>query len=116
VASIRLVIGLILSGFTFGSALAIPLHPVEVGGEEHLDACGGWGVAIATTTLFRVEANQQLIFCDSFQDHDGEFVGVVIPEEGKSCDVSSPIPARRVYDGSCKSGWIKAEFTLLTAG
>ncbi|HRK09314.1 MAG TPA: hypothetical protein PLZ57_16215 [Pseudobdellovibrionaceae bacterium] len=123
----RLALAVVIGVWSFSAAHALPIQPVEVGGEEQLDACGGWGLAIATTTLFRVdengalsfdrvEANQEIIFCDSYQDHDGEFVGVVIPEPGKSCDVSSPIPHRRVYDGTCKSGWIKREFTLLTAG
>lgn len=123
------VLGLVLC-LAYGAsptAQALPIQSVEVGGEEHLDACGGWGIAIATTTLFlvdangalsfdRVEANQPIIFCDSYQDLDGEFVGVVIPEAGKSCEVSSPIPNRRAYHGNCRSGWIKREFTLLTAG
>ena len=110
------------------SALAIPTGPVMVGGEADLDACGGWGITTATTTLFTknsegymdfgiVAASTGVNFCDYHKDHDGEFYGIVYSVDGKTdCGVSSPIKDRKAYDGKCKSGWVKKEFLLMIAG
>lgn len=122
-----LALSIVLSGLFANSASALPLQNVELGGDPDFDACGGAGVALVTTTLFRmdangylvfdrVEASQTIYFCDSYQDGDGEFVGVVVGEPGRDCGTGSAIPIRGPYTGLCKSGWIKREFTLLTAG
>lgn len=115
--------------FCFGaSAMAIPTDPVMVGGEESLDACGGYGIATVTTTLFTtnsqgysefktIDASQGVYFCDYKKDYDGEYYGVVFSRDEKTdCGVSSPIATKQPYNGKCESGWVKKEFLLLIAG
>lgn len=122
---ITAIITAIITAMLTVSAQAIPTQAVQVGGDADHDACGGWGIATVSTTLFtsieghtfdRIEASQEVIFCDSMSDSDGEYTGVILPEEGKDCGVSSPIEKIKNYDGPCKSGWVKTEYLLLIAG
>lgn len=97
---------------------------VMVGGEADLDACGGYGIVLATTTLIslksgqmsfdKVAVNTNVFSCDS--SGDGEYVGIVYGKKGQNCGVSGPIPKRQEYKGPCKSGWIKKQFFELLAG
>ncbi|MEK2687510.1 hypothetical protein [Bdellovibrio sp. GT3] len=97
---------------------------VMVGGEAEFDACGGYGVVLATTSLVsikdgkmefdKVDVNTFVSSCDSSEDR--RFIGIIYGKKGQDCGVSSPIPKRQEYKGPCKSGWIKAEFFELLAG
>lgn len=111
------------------SAMAIPTGPVMVGGAADFDACGGWGLTTVTTTLFvtdevtgqvkfeTIDASTGVYFCDDQTDGDGEYTGIVFSTDPNvSCGVSSPIAKRQAYKGACKSGWVKSEYLLLTAG
>lgn len=110
------------------SAFAIPTGPVMIGGDVTHDACGGWGIATATTTLFTtnemgysefkvINVNQGVSLCDEKQDYDGEYYGVIFSkDENVNCFVSSPEAERQPYTGPCESGWVKKEHLLLIAG
>jgi hypothetical protein len=97
---------------------------VMVGGDAEFDACGGFGIVMATTTAIsfrngkmnfdKIEANTYVSSCDTSDDK--RFIGVIYGTKGQDCGVSSPIPKRQEYKGPCKSGWIKAEFYELLAG
>ncbi len=53
------------------------------------------------------------------RSHDQSWFGVVYSENGEltgACGVSSPVPSRRRYDGSCRSGWISSAFVQIRAG
>jgi hypothetical protein len=93
--------------------------PVMIGGEQHdIDACGGTigvvrgisrrgdgflavrsGPGTKYKTIDKFYRNgERVIICD----RKGEWIGIVY---GKNCGTESPIPQRKPYDGSCKSGW-----------
>jgi hypothetical protein len=103
---------------------SIPERNVQVGGDANMDACGGYGIVIATTTLFKmsggqyafdkVEVNQKAFSCD-FDEANGS-VGIVFGKPNQDCKVSGPIEKKQEYKGPCKSGWIKKEFFELLAG
>lgn len=120
---------IILASMLFSlSALAIPMGPVMVGGEADMDACGGFGIATVTSTLFTtnasgysefktINASQEVYFCDYQKTSDGEFYGVVFSEDGSDdCGVADSIEKKEPYSGSCKSGWANAEYLILIAG
>ena len=59
------------------------------------------------------------------RSHDQQWFGIVYDkqsagatEAGSSvdCGVSSPVRAKRNYDGPCKSGWVESQFVVLVAG
>ena len=53
------------------------------------------------------------------RSHDQRWLGVVYDEAGAlgpGCGVSNPLPARRSYEGPCRSGWVSAAFVKLVAG
>lgn len=97
---------------------------VMIGGEADLDACGGSGIVLATTTLItfksgqmsfdKVDLNTNVMSCDASED--GAYVGIVFGKKGQDCGVGGPVPKRQEYKGPCKSGWIKKEFFELLAG
>ena len=97
---------------------------VMVGGDAEWDACGGYGIVLATTSLIyfkngkmsfdKVDVNTYVSSCSTSED--GRFVGIIYGTKGQSCGVSSPIPKRQEYKGPCKSGWIKADLFELLAG
>lgn len=103
---------------------SIPDRNVQVGGDANMDACSGYGIVIATTTLFKmaggqyafdkVDVNQKVYSCD-FDEANGS-VGIVFGRANQDCKVSSPIEKKQDYKGPCKSGWIKKEFFELLAG
>jgi len=120
---------LVLLGFLFGAVTAEAQPPetrqVHVGGIESLDACGGYGIATVTATLYvigtdgnwhyeKVDASSPLYICDA---QDDEYSGVVIPNyKGQDCQVSSPIKRRQPYTGPCRPGWINTKFVDVLAG
>ncbi|WP_413292820.1 hypothetical protein ACLSU7_15525 [Bdellovibrio sp. HCB185ZH] len=97
---------------------------VMVGGDAEWDACGGYGIVLATTSLIyfkdgkmnfdKVDVNTYVSSCVASEDK--RFIGIVYGKKGQDCGVGSPIPKRQEYKGPCKSGWIKAEFFELLAG
>ena len=97
---------------------------VMVGGETDMDACGGYGIVLATTTLIsfksgqmafdKVDINTNVSSCDSSED--GEYVGIVFGKKGQNCGVGTPVKTRQEYKGPCKRGWIKKGFFELLAG
>lgn len=104
---------------------SIPDNGVMVGGSSEFDACGGSGVVVATTTLFgwdkkgqrtfgKVELNEFVSVCG--ESEDGEYVGIVFGSKKQDCKVGSPIAIRQIYQGPCKSGWIKKSFFEFLAG
>ncbi len=53
------------------------------------------------------------------RSHDQRWMGVVYDDGGtldERCGVSSPVSARRAYDGPCGSGWVSSAFVKLVAG
>lgn len=53
------------------------------------------------------------------RSHDQKWLGVVFDESGvldERCGVTTPITARRPYDGPCRSGWVASAFVRLVAG
>ncbi|MGB5485412.1 hypothetical protein [Parasphingorhabdus sp.] len=68
-------------------------------------------------------AGQTVYVCT--RSHDQQWFGIVydkqsgaVAGEGGSvdCGVSSPVRAKRNYDGPCKSGWVESLFVVLVAG
>jgi hypothetical protein len=99
--------------------------PVQVGGSDEFDACGGVGIVLSTTTLFTtdkdgaiqfetVSVNQTAHVCD--EDSQEDLIGIVFGPAGADCQVGSPITKRAPYQGPCKSGWIKKSFFHQLAG
>lgn len=57
------------------------------------------------------------------RSHDQQWFGIVYDKSAGSdassaidCGVSSPVRAKRNYDGPCKSGWVESLFVVLVAG
>lgn len=64
-----------------------------------------------------VPADSRFFICS--RSHDQKWMGVVYDESGtlaQSCGVSTPVTARRPYDGPCKSGWVASAFVKLISG
>ncbi len=64
-----------------------------------------------------VAAGARFFVCT--RSHDQRWLGIVYEEAGAlapRCGVSAPLPARRGYDGPCRSGWVAAAFVKLVAG
>ena len=121
-----LALALCTAGLT---AHAQTTHVVQimVGGEQNLDACGGFGevqgmnpqgdnfLAVRSgpgskfTKIDELHERDQLWLCDK----RGRWVGIVY---GKNCGVSSPIAIRQIYEGPCKSGWVFDKYVKLIAG
>lgn len=104
-----------------------PGVPVMVGGEEDLDACGGVDTTVSATAVRagpgdhypvvgHLERGAQVYACDV--SPDGRWEGIVSYPADRSggCEVSSPIPTRQAYHGTCRSGWVPADSLVLVAG
>ena len=59
------------------------------------------------------------------RSHDQQWFGIVYDKQSAGateadssvdCGVSSPVRAKRNYDGPCKSGWVESLFVVLVAG
>jgi hypothetical protein len=71
-------------------------------------------------------AGQRIYICT--RSHDQQWFGIVYDkapaaEEGAAptrgpgnCGVSSPVRAKRNYDGPCASGWVESIYVVLVAG
>lgn len=65
----------------------------------------------------RLAADGQFFICT--RTHDQRWLAVVWDEAagaGRNCGVSVPAPARRDYDGPCRSGWIPSALVRLESG
>ena len=64
-----------------------------------------------------VPAGARFFVCT--RSHDQRWLGIVYDETGSlspACGVSRPIPARRNYEGPCRSGWVSTALVKLVAG
>lgn len=125
----------VLCGALLPAALAAAAPPravpVQVGGEEFLDACGslgrvhglkadgdgflavreGPGAQYAMTD--KLSENRAVFMCGE----RGEWVAVVYGDKRLGgCGVTSPIARRQPYRGPCKSGWVHGRWIELMAG
>ncbi|GHA21240.1 hypothetical protein GCM10007989_15590 [Devosia pacifica] len=106
--------------------------PVMVGGNDGLDACMSYGEVVGLDPagdgflsvragpgthhgeVDRLSLGTGAFACDEATADDGtSWVGIVYGEE---CGVSSPIDGRHPYDGPCRSGWVHADYFVITAG
>lgn len=107
--------------------------PVQVGGDEVLDACGSLaqvrglkadgdgflavraGPGTAYAMLDKLGNGREVYLCDG--NGDGEWFAIVYPTApGMKCEVGSPIAKKRVYRGPCKSGWVRSAWVEVMAG
>lgn len=105
--------------------------PVKVGGDAVLDACGSLGqvsglkadgdgfLAVrsgpgtAYAILDKLGNGREVYMCGG----DEQWVAIVYPTAPRMrCGVTEPIAASRVYQGPCKSGWVRATWIELMAG
>lgn len=125
----RMFVTLTLS-FAVLTACAGDAVPVMIGGIAEFDACGGLGevhglnprgdgfLAVRTgpgskyPMIDRLHNGNQVYFCDKH----GEWIGIVYGKTVQDCGVSSPLPRRQPYKGSCLSGWAHQNWLVLIAG
>lgn len=105
---------------------------VMVGGDAESDACGAVGevrglrsdgdgfLAVragpgATYRIVDKIGNGQLLYlCDATAD--GAWLAVVYASDDDDCGVTSPLPSRQPYQGTCRKGWVKATWVEVVAG
>ena len=101
--------------------------PVMVGGEESLDACGGVDTTVSAVAVRsgpgdhypvveHLDRGARVYICDMSPDRRWEGIVSFPAEEAESCGVSSPIPTRQAYPGTCRSGWVPTDSVVLIAG
>lgn len=109
------------------AAVDSSLVPVMVGGEEDLDACAGVDAIIASVTVRsgpgdhyavveHLDRGAQVYACDMSPDSRWEGIVSIPADDAEICGVSSPIPARQAYHGTCRSGWIPKDSVIVVAG
>ena len=107
------------------ASLNVNAEPVMVGGDIHLDACGGNGRVKRPTKLYRSPNAQDagksklpvgigLFICSTTSDE--KWYGVVVESTEGDCGVSSPQKKKAPYKGRCKSGWLPASSVDYLAG
>lgn len=122
----------IVVGPDFPKLADVPLRglvqPVIIGahGQPDIDACPSVGAAVtvvavrlapdeAASASARLQAGQAVYLCGT--SPDGTWESVVVPASpGADCGVSRAVQRPRPYAGSCKSGWIQAEYVQVVAG
>ena len=111
----------------------VPVRVGELG--PNFDACGGAGrtrqldpaagerLEVRAAPFDTAEETGAIAAGSAFfvctRSHDQRWLGVVYHESGAlapECGVSSPVRARREYEGPCRSGWVPAAFVKLIAG
>jgi hypothetical protein len=60
----------------------------------------------------RLHNGNPVFFCD----RRGQWIGIVYGDPAQDCSVSSPLPQRQPYRGSCHSGWVHRKWIVLIAG
>ena len=74
----------------------------------------------AAERIDSLSPGQRVYVCT--RSHDQQWFGIVYdkasdPAAGPvDCGVSSPVRAKRNYDGPCQSGWVESLFVVLVAG
>ncbi|MEO9599981.1 hypothetical protein [Parasphingorhabdus sp.] len=76
----------------------------------------------AAEKMDSLAAGQMVHICT--RSHDQQWFGIVYDASSGSagtegaldCGVSSPVRAKRNYDGPCKSGWVESTYVVLVAG
>ena len=75
----------------------------------------------AAEKIDSLSADQTVYICT--RSIDQQWFGIVYdkssdPEASTpvDCGVSSPVRAKRNYDGPCKSGWVESTYVVLVAG
>ena len=63
----------------------------------------------------RIAAGSSFFVCT--RSHDQKWLGIAFDEAGlaERCGATTPLPARRNYEGPCRSGWVSAPFAKLSA-
>jgi hypothetical protein len=93
------------------------------GTTRNLDAAAGEGLAVRAAPFETVAetgaipAGGRFFVCT--RSHDQRWLGVVYDDAASlspACGVSRPSPARRNYEGPCRSGWVSAALVKLIAG
>ena len=117
-------------------AANIPAVPVRIGElgpnfnacnlagtSRHLDAAAGERLPVregpfdTAAETGSIPAGARFFICT--RSHDQRWLGVVYDEAGAlspACGVSSPISARRSYEGPCRAGWVSSAFVKQIAG
>jgi hypothetical protein len=112
----------------------VDVRPVRIGfNGSDFDACGSYGeigglnldgdnflsVRGAPNSnadeIDRLTSGTGVSICENA---DG-WIGIVYEGSGAAgtgCDVGSPVPQVRDYDGSCRSGWVSQRFVEMIAG
>lgn len=114
----------------------VPARPVMVGGAASLDACAMSGVVAGLGPVrpsdpksgylsvrsgpggapygevSRLSNGEPVIICEQ----SGNWYGVLLNEDPRSCGVSTPIAARQPYQGPCRWGWVHRSYVRQTAG
>jgi uncharacterized protein YgiM (DUF1202 family) len=99
----------------------VPKIPIRVGGEPDLDACNlgivrglrknGFlavrsGPSTKYRTIDRLQNGDRVYLCDT--RNKGRWVGIVYGDDKcshRNINISSIIPKREIYRGSCNTGW-----------
>jgi hypothetical protein len=102
-------------------------EPIMFGGSADIDACSPArevkgppfntayaplqeGPSDTDAVIAKLTAGQFLFVCAD----KGDWLGVVVVDintDRTTCGLTGPIATRTVYQGPCKSGWIKRAFT-----
>jgi len=109
-----------------------PAKSIMIGGAGGLDACGTYGHVIGLNpdghshlnmrvgpgltydVMARLQLGQPLWICAQ----DGDWVGVVYPQDGpdQDCGLSSPMAQPQAYAGPCTAGWVHRRYVGPLAG
>lgn len=110
------------------AAQAVQPVPVTIGEVPDLDACISLAVVEGESpaalrsgpgdsfpVLSTLKPGAQVHLCSG--SSDGSWSGVVVVLDGTTdCQVSSPVPAPRAYEGPCASGWLPTSRLEIIAG
>jgi hypothetical protein len=105
--------------------------PVEIGGDEVLDACGSFaqvkglkadgdgflavrsGPGTAYAMVDKLSNGREMYLCGE----QGQWLAIVyLTAPGMKCEVTSTIAKKQVYRGRCKSGWVRSAWVEVMAG
>jgi hypothetical protein len=104
------------------AALSPGTTPVRIGEQgPSFAACGIGGIVIAASAPVRAAPFEEAALTDTLEQGrplfvctrsiDQSWLGIVVPAADApqdGCDVTTPVPSRRGYDGPCRSGWVPA--------
>jgi hypothetical protein len=108
--------------------------PVEVGGNDGLDACTSIGEVVGLNpdgdNFLAVREGPSTSYPKVDELHEGDevyvcdeidtWLGIVYRGEADDpdldCEVSGPIDPREPYQGECRSGWVSSKYIEIIAG